>query len=74
MAHDYNTQLRMYIAVDLGLISSFNTWYGRSYMYIVICTGTKDVAKAVKTVAQGGVRVEGKTWFDQQSEGMWQQA
>ena len=39
VAHDYNTQLiiRMYIAVDLGLVNSFDTWHGRSY---IVCTYT----------------------------------
>ena len=34
VAHDYNTQLRTYVAVDLGLVNSFDTWHGMSSMYI----------------------------------------
>ena len=28
VAHDYNTQLRSYIAGELGLVNSFDTWHG----------------------------------------------
>ena len=68
----------MYIAVELGVVNSFNTWHGMSYnLYIIhaviytrllFCAGTKNVAKAVKKVAQGPVRSEGKTWFAQLSD------
>ena len=75
MAHDYNTQLRTYVAVDLGLVNSFDTWHGMSSVYIpyiiyhhVHCTGTKNVARVVKKIAQGGVRSKGKTWFAQLSD------
>ena len=38
------------------------------YNIIWAYIGTKNVAKSVKKVAQGGVRSEGKTWFAELSD------
>ena len=72
VAHDYCTSVSDYIINDLHLLNSYDTWHGMSssYMYpivvraaLVTCEGTKNVAKAVKKIAQGAAKWEGTRWF-----------
>ena len=60
------------------MINSYDTWHGKNHLDLRqdcdpnmlwrIYVGTKNVAKGMKTIAQGAKKNEGKTWFSQLSD------
>ena len=71
VAHDYATSVSDYIISELQLLNSYDTWHGKIFeMYLnmmcilfMSCKGTKNVAKAMKKIAQGAAKWEGTKWF-----------
>ena len=74
VAHDIQQQVSGFIASDLSLMNSYDTWHGT---YIVYCThlyvllnmylymhiGTKNVWKQMQKITHGRVRDKGVNWF-----------
>ena len=76
VAHDIQAQVSKYVIGTLRLVNSYDTWHGTVCMgqrvllahiyihtYIGWYTGTKNVAKEMKKIAEGRVRDREKTWF-----------
>ena len=67
---------------ELGILNSYDTWHGKFVshlhtMYMSVCgvyclymymSGTKNVAKELKKIAQGANKWEGVNWFRQLSD------
>ena len=79
VAHDYATSVSDYITNDLQLLNSYDTWHGMHYLEVyssvqhlsylsIFVEGTKNVAKAIKKVAQGSAKWEGNKWFRELSD------
>ena len=77
VAHDNSPSVKMYITQDLNLVNSYDTWHGRNHdtCWIIDLSrlwhhlvGTKNVAKAIKSIAIGALKRSGTTWFPELSD------
>ena len=76
VAHDYQPRVTRYVCDVLELKNSYDTWHGKNHFYSLlqaynpatILSGTKNVAKGLKSITQGAKKNEGKTWFSQLSD------